>query len=174
MDLVQFYQGTAPDYKGRTLRDLWAWDDERLEDVHDFIQVLFPLDEPSRVSARAPLLDDATIERFRQDETIQANLLKSFRRMLAFYGFRLDEMTKELTKADNFAERAANWLVIGDHNHLRITRILKCLTLCGLDEYAAAFLKALREVADDNAVSKETLWYWKNAVSTGGSSGKPN
>ena len=54
MDLVAFYQGEAPDYQGRTLREIWGWDDERLEEQHDYIQVLFPLKELSQFnSARA-------------------------------------------------------------------------------------------------------------------------
>jgi len=165
MDLVDFYRGAAPDYQGRILQTIWQWDYEKLEGVHDYIQVLFPLNERSQFNSRAPLLDEATIGQFQNDETIRANLLESFRLMLGFYGFRLDEESKAVLKADDFEDRAANWLVIGDHNHLRITRILKCLTLCGLGEYATAFLKALLEVADPREVSDETVWYWKQAVS---------
>ena len=164
MDLVAFYQGKAADYQGRTLSQIWGWDDRRLEEQHDYIQVLFPLPEPSHFNRRAPLLDAATLERFRTDPTIRANLLHSFGVMLRFYGFRREEGTGQLVPADNFAARADEWLWPGDHNHLRITRILKCLTLCGLKSEAQAFLDALSALPDQERVSDDSRWYWKDAV----------
>ena len=167
MDLVAFYRGEAPDYQGRTLRTIWAWDDDRLEERHDYIQVLFPLREHSQFNPNAPLLDDATAERFRSDDVIRANLLQSLRVMLRFYGFRMDEKTGEVVEAENFAERAREWLFPEDHNHLRITRILKCLRRCGLRKEAAAFLRRLEAVADPKRVARESLHYWREAVGPG-------
>lgn len=164
MDLVAFYRGEAADYQGRTLHDIWSWDARRLEDRHDYIQVLFPLPEASRFNARAPLLDDATLARFRTDEAIQANLLQSFQVMLRFYGFRLDEQTGNVIEADNFAERAREWLFPEDHNHLRITRILKCLTLCGLKDQATAFLKALLAAPGQDHITNKSRRFWRDAV----------
>ena len=166
MDLVAFYRGEAADYQGRTLHDVWRWDDRRLEDRHDYIQVLFPLPEASRFNARAPLLDGATVARFRTDDVIQANLLQSFRVMLRFYGFRLDEKTGEVVEAENFGERAKEWLSPGNHNHLRITRILKCLTLCGLKDRAAAFLKALLALPGQDHITSDSRRFWRDAVGT--------
>jgi hypothetical protein len=165
VDLVAFYRGEAPDDQGRTLGDLWAWGNERLESVHDYIQALFPLPEPSRFNARAPLLDAAALARFRSEPVIRANLLRSLGVMLRFYGFREDAAGR-VVPADNFAERAAEWLVPGDHNHLRITRILRCLTLCGLGDRAAAFLAVLKEVAGPGKVAPDTPAYWENAVAS--------
>jgi hypothetical protein len=167
MDLVRFYLGEVPDNRGRMLHDIWGWDDSALEEVHDHIQELFPLPEPSRFNPRAPVLDEATAARFREDPVLRKNLLQSFRRMLDFYGFRLDEEKREVVPAEHFRERAANWLAYGDHNHLRITRILKCLHVCGLGEYSAAFWKALQVVADPRKVSQETLRFWREAGTSG-------
>ena len=164
MDLAAFYRGEAPDYQGRTLREIWAWGDDRLEAQHDYIQVLFPLAERSQFNSRAPVLDDATAERFRSDPVIQANLLQSLRVMLRFYGFRMDEKTGEVVEAENFVERAPEWLFPEDHNHLRITRILKCLTRCGLRNEAAAFLRRLEAVADPRRVTPTSLRFWRDAV----------
>ncbi len=164
MDLVAFYRGEAADYQGRTLHDIWGWDDRRLEDRHDFIQVLFPLPEPSGFNPSAPLLDDATREQFRTDDVIRENLLRSFRLMLRFYGLREDEKTGEVVEADNFAERAPEWLFPEDHNHLRITRILRCLTLCGLEKQAAAFLKRLLALPGQERITEESRRYWRAAV----------
>jgi len=166
MDFVAFYRGTEPDHQGRTLPDILRWSDARLEAGHDYIHVLFPLQEPSKHIPNAPVLDAACLAEFRKDPIIQTNLLLSFRRMLDFYGFQLADPGKlEIVPAPDFPRKADNWLFVGDHNHLRITRILRCLTACGLQDQAAAFLKTLLSVAEPQRVSEETLGYWKRAVS---------
>ena|SRR5437660_10556579 len=164
MDLVKFYRGEAPDGQGRWLRDYWAWDHERLEAQHDYIQWMFPLVERSAFNSRAPTFDDASLAAFRTDPLIRDHLLRSLEVMLDFYGFTLQREEKTVTLAGHFNERAAEWLVPNDHNHLRITRILKCLTLCGLGDYAKAFHRALVGVARPDTVTRETLRFWENAV----------
>jgi len=57
--LVAFSEGSAPDDRGRFIGDVLRFDDEKLEDVHDFIQWLFPLPERSGANPLAPILDDA-------------------------------------------------------------------------------------------------------------------
>jgi hypothetical protein len=168
LDLVAFYRGEAPDYQGRTLQEIWGWDDRRLEELHDYIQVLFPLAERSQFNYAAPVLDAVTGPRFRSDAVIRENLRRSFLVMLRFYGLRLDETTGEVVEAANFSERAAEWLFPGDHNHLRITRILKCLMRCGLRDEATAFLRRLEKVADPGRVTPESLRFWREAVGAGG------
>jgi hypothetical protein len=85
--IVAFYEGNAPDDCGRLHRDILQFDDDRLEDVHDFIQWIFPLLERSGASPSAPVLDRAAIEAFRSRPELRAALRRSFDRMLAFYGF---------------------------------------------------------------------------------------
>ncbi|MGE3808903.1 MAG: opioid growth factor receptor-related protein [Gemmataceae bacterium] len=164
MDFVKFYLGTTPDYLGRKLQALWRLSDEDLETGHDFIQVLFPLPERSQAIPGAPVIDEAALAEFRDNATIQANLLRSFERMLNFYGFKLDKPRKEVAKADDFRRKAENWLFPNDHNHLRITRMMKCLRAVGLGDYAAAFYRALAPLADPKHVTAETLRYWQTAA----------
>lgn len=164
ISFADFYQGKAPDHLGRTLDAILRWSDDKLEARHDYIQVLFPLRERSAHIPTAPVLDDAALAEFRGNPTIQKNLLRSFQRMLRFYGFQQDAATLEIVPAANFAAKSANWLFVGDHNHLRITRILKCLAACGLQDHAVAFVKALLPIADPDHVSAETVGYWKRAV----------
>jgi hypothetical protein len=45
--IIEFYSGAQPDYRGRYLREMQRWPDDRLETVHDFVQWLFPLPERS-------------------------------------------------------------------------------------------------------------------------------
>jgi hypothetical protein len=65
--LLDFYRGQARDEDNRLLADLWAWSDADLEEVHDYIQWMFPLPEPSRFNLDAPLLTDDDIAAFRDD-----------------------------------------------------------------------------------------------------------
>src|SRR5262245_66390764 len=90
--IVRFYRGDSPDARGRRLDDILAWDDEQLEAVHDYIQWLFPLDEPSRFNRDAPLLTPADRQAFHHQQ-LAANLRRALDRMLAFYGFELDAST---------------------------------------------------------------------------------
>ena len=52
-----------------------------------------------------------------------------------------------------------------DHNHLRITRILRSLRLFGLEAEAAEFHAQLVAVARRGAVNRRSLGYWQRAVS---------
>ena len=36
------------DFKGRTLEDIWSFSDKEIEENHDFIQIVFPLNKPSQ------------------------------------------------------------------------------------------------------------------------------
>src|ERR1019366_10448716 len=89
--LVDFYRGQKTDTEGRRLEDILAWPDDDLEAVHDFIQWLFPLPEPSQFNPDAPLLTHEDIAAFKSDPILQANLMKSFERILAFLGLSLSE-----------------------------------------------------------------------------------
>jgi hypothetical protein len=84
--IILFYSGRQPDDRGRYLDDIQKWSDDRLESVHDFIQWMFPLREPSGVNPTAPVLDAATIAEFRSRPDVQEKLRASFTRMLKFYG----------------------------------------------------------------------------------------
>jgi len=82
--IIRFYEGEAPDDRGRSLRQIWRWPDEKFERVHDYIEWLFPLPEPSSFNPEAPILDEETIREFRTRPELRASLRSSFLRMLAF------------------------------------------------------------------------------------------
>jgi hypothetical protein len=62
--LVEFYFGRATDSEGRLLHEIWEWGDDDFEEVHDFVQWLFPLPEPSRFNPDAPLLTEEDVASF--------------------------------------------------------------------------------------------------------------
>jgi hypothetical protein len=186
--LIRFYDPSqcAPDARGRPLRDILAWEDPRLEGCHNYIQMLFPLPEGSPFNLDAPIVDREVFEAFRSREELRAGLRGSFERMLAFYGFEL-RVGGEGGEADGFGEEGeegeegvgrvrvvlgpnyreafANWVHRFDHNHLRISRILRSLRVLGLPDEAQAFFHALQEVFDSfGRISERSLMFWRRAA----------
>lgn len=160
--LVEFYSGQVND-RGASLEQIWNWDDSRLEAQHDFIQWLFPI-MTKGVNPTAPPTNATTIQVFKQDKTLQRKMIKSLEVMLAFYGFTRDK-SGAIQIGANFSEQAKNWLNPGNHNYRRITRILKSLSLHGLNADAKGFFHALQEVYDmhSDQIGKETFEIWKSA-----------
>ena len=149
---LSFYRGDGTDSEGRYIDEILAWDDDQLELVHDYIQWLFPLPEPSLFNPDAPMLTEADIVIARNDSAIQSNLKAAFQRMLRFYGLTPD--TAALPKP---------WVRAVDHNHLRLTRILRSLRLLGRGEEARHLYDAISVY--DGAIPERTREFWRNAVS---------
>lgn len=166
--IVKFYREEGTDGSGRKLSQILAWDDAKLEAYHDFIQWLFPSTQGSRAVPGSPVLQQAEIQVFNSDPALRARLLEAFKRMLAFYEFDYSEEGGEIkiTRKADWDSRKPHWLNNGNHNHLRITRILKCLTVLGLPEQAQAFFQALAEVYRNykEDIGYNTFQYWKRAV----------
>ena len=164
-EILDFYRGGQDDQR-RTLDQILAWPDMELEAVHDFIQWLFPLPERSGANPSAPVLDRETIAAFRASEELQKRLRQSFLRMLRFYG--LEFHSEKIQLAKNFAVRSSNWLNPGNHNHLRLTRILRSLRLLELESEAQALLRALSQLYESHPgrITFRTYEFWKNAGET--------
>jgi hypothetical protein len=163
--LREFYRGNAVDREGRWLRDIRRWSDDELEFVHDFIQWMFPLPEPSRFNPDAPLLTDEDVALFRADPVLQDELRQSFTRILTFLGLRRrDDGT--VVEGDNFSKRAVDVWNHPNHNWLRITRILRSLTLLGLQAEARALHQRLSALHESRRfpISDDTFGYWTGAV----------
>src|SRR5262245_52979525 len=99
-----FYSG-GRDTEGRTLDEILAWDDDRREAVHDYIQWVFPTRQPSGVNPDAPLVTEATVRAFACDEALPARLKRAFGRMLGFYGLRASVGRVEIDR-ETFPSRA--------------------------------------------------------------------
>ncbi|KAK2821281.1 hypothetical protein Q7C36_020624 [Tachysurus vachellii] len=137
---LHFYQNRIPSHPdGVNIEDFhtkWFGDYTRLENVHSYIQWLFPTQEPG-VNYSAHVLTPTEIRHFHKDMMVKKRLLKSYKLMLDFYGIRLvSEETGKVKRAQNWRERFEN-LNRNTHNNLRITRILKCLGLLGFSHYQA-------------------------------------
>lgn len=170
--LVRFYLGEGPDTEGRFLREIRGWDARRLETVHDYIQWLFPTRQRSQFNPNAPSPSAEDVQAFRENERLRTELVASLRQMLAFYGFAYREGEggrPTIEKAEEWEKRSREWFSPGDHNLLRITRILDCLSTFGLVEQARAFLTALERTCAEQpgVVGARTLEFWRGAVREG-------
>jgi hypothetical protein len=169
-EILTFYSGRSSDPRGRRLLEIQQWPDDLLESNHDFIQWMFPLLEPSSVHPDAPILDQETIREFKAHPELQQKLRESFLRMLAFYGFELNGDSGLVVRVPDFADQSTNWLWPGNHNHLRITRILKSLRLLGLETEAQAFFKCLSELYTEETgrgiprITATTFQFWSAAM----------
>lgn len=166
--LLSFYRCQGTDIEGRTLEEIWTLNDDELEELHDYIQWLFPLPDPSQFNSDAPLLTDKDIESFKSDLVIQANLVKSFERILGFCGFSWTKDEK-VVEGNNFQERIPDVWEIFNHNWLRITRILRSLTLLGREVQAQALYDRLSEFYRTTKfpIPPDTFRYWTEAVKRG-------
>jgi|HubBroStandDraft_6_1064221.scaffolds.fasta_scaffold816975_2 hypothetical protein len=108
------------------------------------------------------------ISRFQSETSLRGHLQTSLIRMLSFYGLEIHgTIPLTVVRAPNFPELAENWLTPSNHNHLRITRILKSSKLLGLAEQATAFLDCLDHIYRVESgkampgISDETFAFWK-------------
>jgi hypothetical protein len=145
--LVAFHCGDGLDHAGRHHEAILSFDDDALHGVHDFIQWLFPLPEPSRAFHAAPILSEEDLRVMRASAVCQARLAAAHARMTEFL--------------------LANpvWLQAYDHNHLRITRMIRSTRLIAGHEAA----DRLRDVflrhahAHGAPINQATLAFWANA-----------
>lgn len=170
-DIVTFYLSQSPDSEGRMIEDMWSWSNQKLEDVHNYIQWLFPLKEASRFNQNAPILSEEIIQTFRTNEQLRTRLITSLKVMLKFYGLQCNESSNgdiEIAKSDEYQDRKRFWIEPYNHNYLRITRILTSLSILGLENYARAFFQCLTQIYSEESedIGEETFAYWKRAVGT--------
>ena len=169
--LTDFYRGVGGDAANRRFDDVLGRDFEWLERTHDYIQWLFPLDVSSAFNPDAPLLTAEDRREFAASPELAANLNRAFRRMLDFYGFVVagTRPRLQLARGDSFERRRLTWLTAGNHNLLRISRILSSLRLLGHPELAEAFFDALERLYQEDAAARHAIGersfaFWKRAA----------
>ncbi len=162
--LHDYFLNDGIDDAGRTLRQVIGMSDDWLESKHDFIQWMFPLVEKSGANPGAPLIDVNLVTLFRINERPRNNMLLGFDRMLKFYGLQREGTA--IAKAKNWNERKEYWFTQPTHNDLRISRMLKSMTVLSLEEYARSFFDALMRLAAEPGCgfSEESVGYWKAAI----------
>ena len=165
--IIAFFEGSGTDGSGRLLSDVLQFDDRRLEQVHDYIQWLFPLRDRSGANPLAPTLSEEDVAAFRTRAELRAALSRGFQRMLRFYGLSFDGTA--IVPNAGFALRKEDWLCRGNHNHLRLTRIMLSLHTLGLERECRALFECLAKIYDGaefggrERITVETFRYWEAA-----------
>jgi hypothetical protein len=161
--LIAFYKGDAPDHRGRLIEEIWQMSDFWLEHTHDYVQWLFPIPEAGRFNGFAPLLDVTAIKAFQEDQALQERQRQSLDMMLDFLALQRTEggirAKPELNMRDHI------WLKAGGHNHLRITRMIRSLGLCGQRNLALQLQAAVIQIGTEKGhVSSQSKAYWRSAL----------
>jgi hypothetical protein len=171
--ILHFYRGSGTDHRGRRLSQILQKSDRWLEETHDYIQWLFPLYVRSKFNPQAPLLTDEVREAFTNPagahySILQQNFSQAIYRMLIFYGYSFSPLAADVVSPiGEWADKAENWLTDGNHNFMRITRMLRSMMLLGRQELARSFHSVLVAAAraHPKIISKRTLSFWDEAIS---------
>jgi hypothetical protein len=165
MKIIEFYRGSGRNNVGYTLKNMRGFSHDWMEVDHDYIQWLFPSNEPSMMNDEAPVMTKEESEIFKADPELQEKMKESLLQFLDFLGLRLVGDDLMSIQAKEPTERIKNpvwWMGEFNHNMLRITRCLKSLRLTGLDRYAAALFDFLQE--NKSKFSSNTFGHWTRAV----------
>ena len=167
--LLGFYSGQSPNREGRLIVEIWTFNYSKLEYTHDYIQWLFPLTQKSNYNINVPSLTASDIKIFKSDNLLRKNLLISLKLMLTFYGLKCNlapDGKVSITYGENYLERKKYWLGLRNHNYLRLTRILKSLTILGGKKYAIALFNCLKEIYEQEGdkIGATTFNYWQNVI----------
>ena len=153
--IVDFLTGKTPDYRKRYYKDIVGCDDEAMECCHDQVQWMWPLHEESNFASTYPIVTKEVIEEAKKNPEVVNNLIKAKNRMESF--FAIGPYTD--------IQKQRKWCRPGNHNLLRITRIIRSLRLFGLDKEAEDFyLKAVQAASRFLNDNDATFEYWKKAM----------
>lgn len=169
---IAFLSGVGTDHAGRTVDQIASWSHAKLEGTHDYIQWVFPTMARGRFNPDAPELTEAEVVEGAGDERVVRNLRRMAVVMAKFYGLQRT-CSADGPYYDPIEDRHPWWMRAGNHNFLRITRILSSLRLFGLTEEAEALLDVLEVLAPKYlgpADSRVVLEFWRDACRPGGAS----
>lgn len=78
---------------------------------------------------------------------------------------QVSQVVYRVVRGSNWREASQNWCVRMDHNHLRITRIIRCLRVLGLEEECSAYFSALKRVYEDPSIGigSRSMEFWTRA-----------
>lgn len=126
------------------------WNNDHLEFTHNWVQWCFPLQEGSLHQPDSPVLGQREIQMIRTSSVAQANLDALLWRVVDFY------------------DQTTHWLRPHDHNHLRITRIIKSLTLLAPPEKGLMFyhfiMWRVSAYSKPCIINPTTVHIWKQAA----------
>ena len=171
LGIFHFLRGEGVDDRGRGLQQILALSDVELEFTHDFIQWLFPSPESSSCYADAPVATADTFRAIQADSAATEGLLRAFQRMLQFYGLRSSDADPSVLEIDETHQDISGWRKHPTHNDLRISRMLRAMSLCGQQAKADQLLAFLEQhfASNPDPQRQVSLDYWRQAARAGSS-----
>ena len=143
--ILDFFRDKIKHPDGLTFEESLGMPDSEWETCHNYVQWLFPLPEPSLLHPNSPVATEEDFAEFRKDPQLQLRLIHA------------------VDRYEQFLWDCQRWIRRHDHNHLRITRVIRCLTLAGLPWKAEAFHDMVLGMASSGPVSIRSLGYWMEA-----------
>lgn len=147
MNFKTFLLNESCDHKGRMLSDIYKFSDIEIEATHDFIQIVFPLAEPSFWSSNKYFIESQKqIDSLSKNKNVKEAILQS----ASWY--------------ISFLKRNNHWKNVNDHNLKRITRMIKSVRLIVGDIEADKIKKEITSIPNvEKLVGQKSIKYWKNA-----------
>ena len=159
---INFYSSNSEKIPGQfyTLGNIRQFSDSQLEDIHNYIQLLFPNEHISNTNPGAPRLTTDLAETIHATTILKDTALESVDQMLNFWG--LERNGTQVAVNPQEAHRHSKWDGEFDHNHQRITRMLNFLMRCGRFSLASNIEQAMQSqrIAKQHGENP----YWANAV----------
>ncbi len=115
--------------------------DEELERRHDWVQWAFPINTMSRFNPEAPLVTERDM---RSMTKAQLNVYRDL-----------------VTRYVQFLSASKHWRSPGDHNHLRITRLIISLRLAGMHDRAGEIYRIACDYGHPTPTSRR---FWDDAM----------
>lgn len=110
-EILDFLHNTYTNQSDKSLNDILASSNVELEYMHDWVQWLFPLLEPSLAVPGSPILSLSDLKMIQHDIGLKSSYWLGVSRVVDFFA------------------STDYWLKYTDHNHKRITRIIRSMKL---------------------------------------------
>jgi hypothetical protein len=152
---VKMFCEGAADERGRTLASLRDVSDQEFEASHDFIQTMFPLMEKSMHHKDSPVLTDDDVKQLIASRSAVSEMALNLIRLGDFLGVspgRYDEA------------KQAWWCNDGNHNLLRVTRVIRSIRLFGSEVVSKQFCNIVTDIATKRGVNETTKQFWWKAA----------
>ncbi|MBR3517875.1 MAG: hypothetical protein IKN07_00400 [Lachnospiraceae bacterium] len=157
MNYTAFFEGKEPDDLGRYLSKILRFGRIRMELTHNYIQRLFPLAEESRFS-KCDLITKEYITAFQKSILAQDGMRSAYQKMLWFWKLDGEQYKNSIYR---------HWNTYNNHNHWRMSRVLKSLQLLGMEEEYKDFSMRIRWIIDhpkQYRVTGDTVKIWMEYI----------
>jgi hypothetical protein len=162
--LYRFFLGLAEgpqDKEGKLLiSDILKFDENKIENKHNFIQWIFPTKEESECNPDARQISDRFKDLFLSNETAQENFCKSCKMFLNFVGFdcrnKDDNVITDIKSKKKYYD-------LPTHNLRRITRVLNSFNQIGKESCSRKLFAQLKKIRDENPkkVLESSFEFWE-------------